>query len=184
MSRASHNRIQRCLAKKETKRKVKHMKYNNKCWDEVAQLEGALVGMLFSVKRIIPVMQNQQLMAKLDQEQVMKLAKIIDSDMARLKEELEAIQSKHKDKVGGSVQQEDIMEAISIGQEYQMLSQRFVTLVVPNVDRILQMAYDAAKELDKENGITDAEVIDVIEEKSETTDTTEVVEETSEESHE
>lgn len=84
----------------------------------------------------------------------------IKRDINIFTDELVAIKKRHEGRKGQICSDEDVMESISIGNDYITYDERFRSIVVPAVLSLTEMVANAAQRIvDKERGIQDAEVV-------------------------
>lgn len=167
MKKCSDARIKRRLEKKKLRKETNNnLLTNNKCWDELEMMAGAVVGALFTTKEITPILRNEELVDKMGREEVTTLSRVIANDINSLKNRVMETHEKHKDKTGGSSNIDEIMESLLIGDEYREITEAYSNVVLPNITRILDMAKECINKEEQEN--------------IETTDDTTPVEETHE----
>lgn len=148
MKKCSDARIKRRLEKKKMKKETSNnLLNNNKCWDELEMMAGAVVGALFTTKEITPILKNEELVNKMGRDEVTTLSRVIANDINSLKNRVMETYEKHKDKTGGSSNIDEIMESLLIGDEYREITEAYSNVVLPNITRILNMAKDC---VDKE----------------------------------
>lgn len=148
MKKCSQVRIKRRLAKKKFKKENRTMLKTNKCWDELEMLHATTAGLFFSTKNITPILRNDALVEKMGKVEVARIASVINSDLGHYKNELEKIHQRHAGKMGGSDDPDTLFETVMIGQKYSELVDSFNLVVTPNLDRLLNMAAQAAAEME------------------------------------
>lgn len=78
-----------------------------------------------------------------DTAELTNQARVLSKDVVLYNERLESIHSKHKDRRGSSASPDELMEIISLGEEYQTWLHSYSTVVLPTVNNILVIFAEA-----------------------------------------
>lgn len=152
MKTTSVARNQRRMKKKQIKKEQTNILKTNKCWDELELLHGATVGLFFSTKEIVPILKDEKLMSLMeDRQDIENTAECIAKDISSLKDNLIAINAKHRGKTGGTRNEDQLLEAAMIGQEYIDVAETFNSIVTPNIMKIAECAQVAINKHESNN---------------------------------
>ena len=114
------------------------------CWSELDTGLEACRARFQVLPMIQPLLANEQVTAALPQSaEVLERAEIIRRDIATYETKLQRIAARHQGREGVCSTPDQLMEMLSIGEEYEQLSSSFDSIVQPNLDFILNAYINA-----------------------------------------
>lgn len=125
---------------------------DNEVWDDLDKIYLECRALSVQPAQVLPLLKDP---AKLklveDPKHLVDQARVLSKDTENYNQQLELIHNKHADRRGSSSNGDEIMEAMSIGEEYRGWLHAFQVVVMPMVNSILSQF-----NVEEENQPTDA----------------------------
>lgn len=108
-------------------------------WDDLARVYLECRALSVAPAQVLPLLKDPQKLAKVKSpETLVDQAKVLSKDVEQYNARLETIHTKHAGQSGSSDDPDVLMQALSIGEEYQTWLVSFQTVVMPMVGEILE----------------------------------------------
>jgi hypothetical protein len=125
---------------------------NNNAWDEVNGIYIASTDLLKTSLALTPLLRQPELLAKVKNVRLLtRNIQAITRDTMALATNLAKIRETHKDKVGGTKTQEEMMESCAVFSQYVDFIERYDAALMPIVVHASEQLNEALLELNKTN---------------------------------
>ena len=146
MTKKSAARLMKDAAKAEANRRNKEGQPENTCWTDLENIYMNTVALLSSHTRLASLAQDKELIGYVaDKVTLIGLIKSLSSDLNTMSGELKQIHDQHAGKTGGGVDGDEVMESITIYEQYNLFMERHDGVIMPTVYHITELFESAEK---------------------------------------
>jgi hypothetical protein len=112
------------------------------CWDDLTATHQHCVGLLLMTRPVADLLRNKEMLKNLGSNvtKLTQLATTLLEDTRQFRADLDRINERHAGKSGGESDPNILMDALTIGQAYSVWAESYETVVLSNVQAILDMA--------------------------------------------
>lgn len=139
--------VRRANARNEVKVQKQFDAMSSAAWDDVNRIHLECHGLSLLPIQALPLMRDPIKVERIkDKSELERCSTVLNKDVLSYKERLNAIHSKHAGKTGDALNTDELMECISIGEEYQEWLTSYQLVVLPVLNTILAMFEESDKD--------------------------------------
>lgn len=125
-------------------------KVSNQGWEDLNKLNSDANHVFVIAHQVVPFLKDVETIANVKKsgryEELTSISSNLNDNLKKAKEELNAIHSKHANKTGDNTSPDELLECISIGQEYSQWITTYQNVIIPTVKSILEIIENANKQ--------------------------------------
>lgn len=129
-------------ARSQVRREQEHRKQKNLCWDDLHALHRECATLLTAAAPVAQLLRNKELLDAMGENitKLSKMAQALLSDVKDYRDRLDNIKAQHEGKTGGEDDATFLLTAYTIGEEYQQWILSYNTVVLSNIQGIMDLA--------------------------------------------